>query len=173
MLLASATVLAEALARQVAVAVGLPASFAGAADAVRQVLGRLGVPIQGERLVDGSGLSSRNRITPAVLVAVLRAALSADHPALHALVPGLPVGGYDGTLERRYASGPAAAAAGSVRAKTGTLDGVSSLAGLVSDRDGRLLVFAFVANGVPVGGTLAADAALDSAAAALAGCGCR
>ena len=151
MLLASDNVLAEALARQVAIAEGRPASFAGAAAATRTVLARLGMPA-GDRLLDGSGLSAQDRVTPALLAALLRTAAGADQPRLHALVPGLPVSGYLGTLDERYRTGPAALAAGQVRAKTGTLDGVSSLAGLVRGTDGRLLVFAVVADRVPAGG---------------------
>lgn len=172
MLLASDNVLAEALARQVAIAEGGPASFAGAVDATREVLGRLGMPA-GDKLLDGSGLSAQDRVTPALLAALLRAAADPDQPGLHALVPGLPVSGYLGTLDDRYRTGPAALAAGEVRAKTGTLDGVSSLAGLVRGADGRLLVFAVVADRVPAGGTLPAEAALDEVAAALTTCGCR
>jgi serine-type D-Ala-D-Ala carboxypeptidase/endopeptidase (penicillin-binding protein 4) len=171
MLLASDNVLAEALARQVAIAEGRPASFAGAVDSTREVLGRLGMPA-GDRLLDGSGLSAQDRVTPALLAALLRAAADPDQPGLHALVPGLPVSGYLGTLDDRYRTGPAAVAAGEVRAKTGTLDGVSSLAGLVRGADGRLLVFAVVADRVPAGGTLPAEAALDEVAAALTTCGC-
>ncbi|MDQ6873444.1 MAG: D-alanyl-D-alanine carboxypeptidase, partial [Actinomycetota bacterium] len=63
--------------------------------------------------------------------------------------------------------------AGRVRAKTGTLSGVSALAGVVRDTDGRLLVFAVLADRVPAGGTDGAEIALDRVAAALAGCGCR
>jgi serine-type D-Ala-D-Ala carboxypeptidase/endopeptidase (penicillin-binding protein 4) len=172
MLLASDNVLAEALARQVAIAEGQPASFAGAAAATRTVLARLGLPA-GDRLLDGSGLSAQDRVTPALLAGLLRAAADAGRPRLHALVPGLPVSGYLGTLDERYRTGPAAVAAGQVRAKTGTLDGVSSLAGLVRGKDRRLLVFAVVADRVPAGGTLAAEAALDEVAAALTTCGCR
>jgi D-alanyl-D-alanine carboxypeptidase/D-alanyl-D-alanine-endopeptidase (penicillin-binding protein 4) len=171
MLLASDNVLAEALARQVAIAEGRPASFAGAVDATREVLARLGMPA-GDRLLDGSGLSAQDRVTPALLAALLRAAADPDQPGLHALVPGLPVSGYLGTLDDRYRTGPAAVAAGEVRAKTGTLDGVSSLAGLVRGADGRLLVFAVVADRVPAGGTLPAEAAMDEVAAALTTCGC-
>jgi len=173
MLLVSDNVLAEALARQVAIAERLPASFAGAAEAVRRVLGRLGVPVAGDRLVDGSGLSTADRIAPAVLAAVLLMAVSADHPELHGLIPGLPVGGYDGTLDNRYRSGPPRLAAGAVRAKTGSLNGVSSLAGVVVDADGRLLVFAFLADRVPPGGITVAEDILDAAATALVRCGCR
>jgi len=171
MLLASDNVLAEALARQVAIAEGRPASFAGAVDSTREVLARLGMPA-GDQLLDGSGLSAQDRVTPALLAALLRAAADPDQPGLHALLPGLPVSGYLGTLDDRYRTGPAAVAAGEVRAKTGTLDGVSSLAGLVRGADGRLLVFAVVADRVPAGGTLPAEAAMDEVAAALTTCGC-
>lgn len=170
-LLASDNVLAEMLARQVALAVGQPASFAGAAQAVRSVLGRLGVDVSGDELVDGSGLSPQDRLTPRLLVELLRVAASADHPQLHPLFAALPVAGYDGTLDDRYRSGATTIAAGEVRAKTGTLTGVSTLAGLVQTRDGRVLVFAFMADRVP--GVRAAEAALDVAASTLARCGCR
>jgi D-alanyl-D-alanine carboxypeptidase/D-alanyl-D-alanine-endopeptidase (penicillin-binding protein 4) len=106
---------------------------------------------------------------------VLRLAAGPAHPDLHDLVIGLPVAGWSGTLADRYMSGSATKGAGTVRAKTGTLTGVSSLAGLVHDVDGRLLAFAFVADRVPNSdaGTVAAEAALDRIAATLAGCGCR
>src|SRR6185369_3360040 len=163
---------AEVLSRQVAIAEGRPASFTGAAAATRAVLARLGLPAAGDRLVDGSGLSLQDRVTPALLAGLLRVASGPADPRLHALVPALPVSGYLGTLDDRYRTGPAALAAGEVRAKTGTLDGVSSLAGLVRGADGRLLVFAVVADRVPAGGTLPAEAAMDEVAAALTTCGC-
>lgn len=172
-LLQSDNVLAEALARQVAIATGAPASFAGAATAVRVALGRLGLPATGDRLVDGSGMSLRNAVTPALLAAILREAEGSRHPELHALVPALPVSGYDGTLDDRFRSGRSAPAAGEVRAKTGTLSGVTSLAGLVRGRDGRLLAFAVLADRVPAAGTLPAEDALDLVATTLATCVCR
>ena len=91
-------------------------------------------------------------------------------PRFGALLDGLPVAGFDGTLAKRYRTSPAA---GEVRAKTGTLNGVSALAGLVHTHDGAVLAFAFTANGIPLSGTQQAQAALDRLAAALAGCGCR
>jgi D-alanyl-D-alanine carboxypeptidase/D-alanyl-D-alanine-endopeptidase (penicillin-binding protein 4) len=165
-LLASDNVLAEVLARQVALAGHRPASFAGAAAAVRAVLARLGVDVTGDGLLDGSGLSPNDRLSPALLAALLRVASSRQHPELHPLFAGLPVGGYDGTLDDRYRAGPPAAAAGSVRAKTGTLTGVSCLAGVVQTAGARLLAFAFLADRAP--SVLEAEAALDAATAALA-----
>ena len=93
--------------------------------------------------------------TPALLAAVLRAVAGPDQPELHALVPGLPVVRVRRHARRPVPGRPGRAAAGQVRAKTGTLTGVSSLAGLVRGVDGRLLAFAVVADRVSPTGTLA------------------
>lgn len=167
MLLESDNVIAEALARQVAIAEHQPASFTGSAAAIRLVLRRLGVD-PGAGMVDGSGLAARDRLSPAVLTDALRlAARAAGHPGLRTLFAALPVAAWSGTLVDRYVGG---SAAGLVRAKTGTLTGVSSLAGTVHDRSGRLLAFAFIAD--RTGPTAAAEAALDAVATRLAACGC-
>lgn len=170
MLSQSDNVLAEALARQVALAAGEPASFDGAAAAVRTTLERAGFDLSGAVLVDGSGLSTDNRLSPALLSDIVTAAASDPGSAGRALLAGLPVAAYDGTLVERYGKSPAG---GVVRAKTGTLDGVSALAGLVETADGRLLAFVLMADQVPLGGRFPAEAALDEVASALAGCGCR
>jgi D-alanyl-D-alanine carboxypeptidase/D-alanyl-D-alanine-endopeptidase (penicillin-binding protein 4) len=173
MLEESNNVIAENLARQVAVATSQPASFSGAAQAVIGELKRLGVTA-GIHLVDGSGLSPRDSIAPVTLVKILEVA--ADHPKYRALLAGLPVAGFSGTLSAGESvfSGISGAALGSVRAKTGNLGTVTSLAGLAYDKSGAVLVFAFMADQVPSAGMLdkAADA-IDAAASALAGCGCR
>ena len=117
---------------------------------------------------NGSGLSTLDRVTPRLLVATLR--LLAQRPELRPIVAGLPVAGFTGTLTDRYRSRQNRAGAGLVRAKTGTLAGVNTLAGTVVDADGRLLVFAFLTNRAT--GPDATEAALDRLAAALAGCGC-
>ena len=81
------------------------------------------------------------------------------------LLDMLPVSSAEGTLEDRYGEGSGAEkAAGWVRAKTGTLSGVSALAGTISTQDGRPLTFAFLSNGSDVG---RARPALDKLAAAL------
>jgi serine-type D-Ala-D-Ala carboxypeptidase/endopeptidase (penicillin-binding protein 4) len=173
MLEESNNVIAENLARHVALAVGEPASFSGAAAAVTGELGRLGVT-SGIRIVDGSGLSPDDLITPDALVRILELAIA--RPRLRVLLAGLPVAGFSGTLSAGQSvfSGIGGAALGSVRAKTGNLGTVAALAGLVYDKSGRVLVFAFMADQVPSAGVLQEAAqAIDAAASALAGCGCR
>lgn len=172
MLQNSDNVIAEVLARQVAIAEHRPASFAGAVAAIRTVLGRFGVQV-GTGMKDGSGLAASDRVSPATLVAVLRLIAGSGPSAtaqLHLIASALPVAGWSGTLEDRYLSGGERYAAGRVRAKTGTLSTVSSLAGLVRDRSGRLLVFSFDADRAV--GTDGAEAALDRIVARLARCGC-
>jgi D-alanyl-D-alanine carboxypeptidase/D-alanyl-D-alanine-endopeptidase (penicillin-binding protein 4) len=168
---ASDNLLAESLARQVALAHDLPASFDGAARAVTDALTEAGLDTTGLTLADGSGLSSADQVAASLLVDALRGAADGSIPGAGDLLTGLPVAGYDGTLaDRAVVDG--SGAPGSVRAKTGTLQGVNDLAGTVLTADGRLLAFAVMADGT-VGGLTVGEGALDQVADALAGCGCR
>jgi serine-type D-Ala-D-Ala carboxypeptidase/endopeptidase (penicillin-binding protein 4) len=175
MLTESNNVIAENLARQVALAKGAPGSFSGGGATVTKVIRQLGAGA-GVHLVDGSGLSPDDRIPAATLFRLVSLAASAGHPELRAVVTGLPVAGFSGTLTRGQSvfGDPAAASRGLLRAKTGNLDTVVSLAGLVDDRDGSVLAFAFMADRLPSAADLRpAAATVDKLAAALAGCGCR
>ena len=163
--------IAETLGHQVALAAGGPATFAGGAAAVRKELTALGIPLGGTRLADASGLSSQDVIPAEVLTRLLVLASSPAHPELRSVVSGLPVAGFTGTLDNRYDTGVGEAGLGVVRAKTGSLQTVNTLAGLVVDRDGRLLVFAFMSNGS--GAVDSARTALDRLAGRVAVCGCR
>jgi D-alanyl-D-alanine carboxypeptidase/D-alanyl-D-alanine-endopeptidase (penicillin-binding protein 4) len=151
----------EALVKALGVrAAGAPGSWASGATAVRAVLESLDLPMQGLALVDGSGLSYENRVTPRLLVAALRAARESFRfgPEFEA---ALPIASADGTLEKR-----ADGAAGRVRAKTGLLTRVTSLAGYAERADGGRLFFAVVTNGFRRSAEEAMDA-LDGFAAAL------
>ncbi|MEU8587207.1 D-alanyl-D-alanine carboxypeptidase/D-alanyl-D-alanine-endopeptidase [Streptomyces sp. NPDC048664] len=163
--------IAEALARQTALALGGQPSFDGGAAAIRAQLDKLGLPLAGAAFHDGSGLNRDDRLTADLLTRLLATAGSRAHPELRPVLTGLPVAGFTGTLSDRYADAADYAGVGLVRAKTGTLTGVNTLAGTVVDADGRLLAFAFLTDGSP--DQQGARAALDRTAAALAGCGCR
>lgn len=159
--------LAEGLGRQVAIRSGLPPTFAGVAEALGRVARRLGLP-GGETISDASGLSRTDEVAPAALTTLLRQAAVGPYPQLRSLLAALPIAGFTGTLALRFtADGPSGL--GHVRAKTGWLNGVSALAGLVTTADGRLLIFAALA---PAPARGPGEAALDRLAAALAGCGC-
>jgi D-alanyl-D-alanine carboxypeptidase/D-alanyl-D-alanine-endopeptidase (penicillin-binding protein 4) len=169
----SDNMLAEALSRQVALARKLPASFEGSAQAVVAALQDAGVDTAGVTLSDGSGLSQQDRVPVRLLTDLLdgAAAGSGKLAGASAILSGLAVAGFDGTLADRGDDDPATAP-GAVRAKTGTLLGVNGLAGTVVTEDRRLLVFAVLADAA--GGDVGrAEAALDQVATALAECGCR
>ncbi|MGW4381882.1 D-alanyl-D-alanine carboxypeptidase/D-alanyl-D-alanine endopeptidase [Kitasatospora sp. NPDC004531] len=171
MLTTSDNQLAEAVARQAAIAAGQPAGFEGAASAVTAELGKLGVPLTGVVLTDGSGLAHANLIPPVTLVKLLAEAASPRHPELRPVLTGLPVAGFTGTLAGRFgAKSGAGGAAGVVRAKTGSLQGVNTLAGTVLDADGRVLAFALMTRTDADPAT--ARAAVDRIVAKIAACGC-
>ena len=121
-----------------------------------------GVPSDGQQLVDGSGLSRRNVISPETLLIVLRhmAAAGTTSP----FVTALPIAGTDGSLMGRMTG---TAAQGNVRAKTGTMSNVRSLAGYVTTRDGEPLAFAIIVNNFEGTGA-AAVKAIDGIAIELA-----
>jgi D-alanyl-D-alanine carboxypeptidase/D-alanyl-D-alanine-endopeptidase (penicillin-binding protein 4) len=162
---------AEVLARHVGLAVSGEGSFDAGVAAVMRTLRELGVATDDARVYDGSGLSRENRLGPETLLDVLRVALEPRHPELDATLTGLPVAGFTGSLTVRFVDAPEAGR-GLVRAKTGTLTGVSSLAGTVTDQDGTTMVFALMADRVRLPNTLYARDRLDDAAAALAACHC-
>lgn len=166
--------LTENLARQAAVRAGEDGSFAGNAAWVLARLKHLGFDVRGTTMLDTSGLARGQSATVDLVAEVTSAALTGKLPGLADAMAGLPIAGLDGTLFDRYLSEPASAAAGVVRAKTGTLTGISSLAGTTVDADDRELLFVVVADQVPAAtGTLGARSALDRAIAELTQCGCR
>jgi D-alanyl-D-alanine carboxypeptidase/D-alanyl-D-alanine-endopeptidase (penicillin-binding protein 4) len=139
---------------------GGPGTWENGRAAVRASLARLGVDTAGLVLVDGSGLSRDDRVTPRTLVEALRVARASFRFGPE-LVAALPIAAGDGTLERR-----AAGAASAVRAKTGLLDGVTGLSGYADGGEHGELVFSILANGLRRGDE-AAMAGMDAFAAAL------
>ena len=162
---------AEVLLRHVGLArTGMGSSEAGQGG-VRALLRGEGVRFAGSTFHDGSGLSRDNLAEPALLLAVLRLAAGPAHPELRPLLEGLPVAGFTGSLAIRMDEGPPAGL-GRVRAKTGTLKSVSSLAGIGTDLDGTVFAFVLMADRIAEADSDTARTVLDSAAAALAACRC-
>lgn len=138
-----------------------PASWADGVAAVHAYLATIGVG--GARADNGSGLYAASAVSARQLVKLLRAA-HADFRVGPDLIASLPVGGVDGTLAKRWHGH---AAAGRVRAKTGTLDKVITIAGYVGVDGGHLLAFAVLANDIPAGQRGAARALGDDVVDAL------
>ncbi|WP_329456422.1 D-alanyl-D-alanine carboxypeptidase/D-alanyl-D-alanine endopeptidase [Streptomyces sp. NBC_01497] len=157
--------IAEAMARQTALAGHQPASFAGGAKAVKEQLSKLGMPLGGTVFTDGSGLNRKDKVTAGLLTSLLARDGDPAHPELRPVLTGLPVAGFSGTLLDRYSGRGEGPADGLIRAKTGTLTGVNTLAGTVVDANGRLLAFAFMADGTA--SPTEAEQALDQASTAL------
>ncbi|MEZ4291628.1 MAG: D-alanyl-D-alanine carboxypeptidase/D-alanyl-D-alanine-endopeptidase [Myxococcota bacterium] len=128
--------------------------WAGGIRALREALGELGVDLSGATLVDGSGLSIQNRLSPRMLVEALRAGRASFRIGPE-FVASLPIAELDGTLDKRLRG-----AGGRIRAKTGLLSdaGVTALSGFVDRPDGETLVFSIVVNGFREGASGAMQA---------------
>ncbi|WP_159624985.1 D-alanyl-D-alanine carboxypeptidase/D-alanyl-D-alanine endopeptidase [Actinomyces sp. zg296] len=156
---ASDNTMTEVEGRLVAAAAGKPTTFAGATEAVAAQLTADGISMEGVTLKDCSGLAKGNKIPARLLTDILLRAAGPDGgTAGRALIADLPVAALDGTLNDRLVS---QAGAGTVRAKTGSLDQTASLAGTVVTANGRLLVFSVIIDGFPSGGLSSARAAMD------------
>ena len=133
----SDNVYAEAIGREVALA----RDTTDAPQATLDALAEHGVDVTATELLDNCGLSDANRIAPALLDAVLMQA--ATEEPLRDLLSTLPIAAGEGTLATRYGDLPGR---GWVRAKTGTLDETSALAGTVTSVNGNVYTFAFISN---------------------------
>lgn len=136
---------AESMFYQLAASQGTrPARAVHARQVIRQVLGKAGVNGTVYKIADGSGLSLYNYVTPELMVRLLVYAYRNTDVNMH-FYPSLPIAGQDGTLKRRL-TGPFTN--GNVRAKTGTVTGISSLAGYCSAANGHQLAFCVINQGV-------------------------
>jgi D-alanyl-D-alanine carboxypeptidase/D-alanyl-D-alanine-endopeptidase (penicillin-binding protein 4) len=120
---------------------------AGRKQAARIICGlieEMGLDSDSYQIADGSGLSLYNYVSPELLVRFLNFAFSKPEIFGH-LYPALPIAGVDGTLNKRMLDTPAY---DNVHAKTGTVDGISSLAGYLTARNGHILSFCIINQGV-------------------------
>lgn len=131
---------------------GMGARYAGAGTTeaglsiVEQVLRDLGVPLQGYRQTDGSGLSVLNRVTPRTVAVLLDKIVTGKGPGWPELRRSVAVAGRPGTLMNRMTSRPAA---GNLRGKTGQIRRVRSMAGWVTGLDGSSVIYVAIFNNTP------------------------
>ncbi len=158
----SNNMMAESLLKALAAQRGVVGNWPDGVAALAGGLRALGVPLDGARIKDGSGLSRANRVSARTLVEALRIAdrRFAFGPDLLA---ALPIAAVDGTLRER-----SVAARARVRAKTGSLKGITALAGYAQHHDGRAFVFALLVDGHQSSDRAAMDA-VDHFVAALVG----
>jgi D-alanyl-D-alanine carboxypeptidase/D-alanyl-D-alanine-endopeptidase (penicillin-binding protein 4) len=113
-------------------------------DITKRLFARLGLGHYPYKVADGSGLSLYNYVSAELEVCLLRYAFA--HRGIYdALLPSLPIAAVDGTLKSRMTKSPAA---GNVKAKTGTVSGISSLAGYCTAPNGHYLAFSMINQGV-------------------------
>jgi len=141
----SDNIFAECLFYQTAATTGKKgAGHKETAQRTEELLNKIGVDPSPYKVADGSGLSLYNYASAEMLVALLGYAWRTESIRQH-LLPSLPVAGYDGTLQKRMTG---TEAEGNVRAKTGTVTGISSLAGYLTTASGHVLAFAIINQGI-------------------------
>lgn len=140
----SSNFVAEQLMKVIAAEVlGQPGTTAGGIAAMEDFLASIGADRAGYAIRDGSGFSRENRLSPRVVCRCIRHALS-DFGTAYEFGASLSVSGTDGTLEDRMGF---AGLEGSVRAKTGLLDGVTAISGIMRTSSGRDVLFSIIVNG--------------------------
>lgn len=136
---------AEALFYQLGASTGAhPATARDARTVVRRLVEKVGLKPSDYRIADGSGLSLYNYVTAELEVMLLRYAYQNTNIYMH-LLPSLPVAGEDGTLRRRMRG---TFTSGNVKAKTGSVTAISSLAGYCTAANGHVLCFAIINQGI-------------------------
>jgi D-alanyl-D-alanine carboxypeptidase/D-alanyl-D-alanine-endopeptidase (penicillin-binding protein 4) len=134
--------LAESLIKALGAAFGLRGSTAAGATVVRATVEKLGAR---PRIMDGSGLSRRDRTTPRDVVNLIVGMDRSD--VAEPFATSLAIAGRTGTLRKRMRG---TSARDRCHAKTGTLNYISALAGYCETTAGRRVAFAFLMNGVSV-----------------------
>lgn len=136
---------AESMFYQIAASTGnRPASAKDARSVIKRLIEKVGLDPSKYKIADGSGLSLYNYVSAELEIKLLRYAYRNDNVYMH-LLPSLPVAGIDGTLKNRMRG---TFASGNVRAKTGTVTGINSLAGYCTASNGHKICFAIINQGL-------------------------
>lgn len=151
----------ESLARQAAALDGVTGDSTKIGAWVRDTAQKQGVDVSGVNLKDASGLSQGTTLPVRVIGDLLSRGTSGKDPLYADVLTRLPVSSWNGTMHDRFMRDETKAASGVVSAKTGSLTGVSSLAGIVATKNGHLLDFVITTNGQFIQTALGAKAAID------------
>jgi PBP4 family serine-type D-alanyl-D-alanine carboxypeptidase len=119
---------------------GTPGTAKKGLSAIKQFFHEIEVDTTAFELADGSGVSRYNVVSPDQIIALMQA-MYADFRVQAEFLASLPIAGVDGTLEKRMKG---TAAAGKLRAKTGSLRGTSALSGYTTTADGEPLAFSMI-----------------------------
>jgi len=122
---------------------GAPGDAAKGIMALQETLNGIGIKENTYTIADGSGMSTYNQISPNIMIKILRAVYD-DFSCYPEFAQALSVAGVNGTLQNRLKTSPAA---GNIRAKTGTMSGVSCVSGYIRTRKGEMLAFSIMMNG--------------------------
>lgn len=161
--------IAEMVFRLSAIGSGRTATWADARVTAYERLTAMGLDTRQLKLVDGSGLSRNNRLTPTALVDLLR--IVRGREASRSLETLLPAAGRDGTVRLRFRTSPSQCVRNTLHAKTGGLHDVVSLAGYTPSSIGEPIPFAIIVNGIgSIGEGNRARRAIDALAASFSGC---
>ncbi|HQF44012.1 MAG TPA: D-alanyl-D-alanine carboxypeptidase/D-alanyl-D-alanine-endopeptidase, partial [Ignavibacteriaceae bacterium] len=120
---------------------GKPANAKNGIKVIKQMIEEIGLNPDDYRLVDGSGVSHYNVVSAELMLTLLKYFYNEKPELYNLLYDSFPIGGVDGSLERRMLKSPLK---NNVHAKTGTLTGVSSLSGYLTSKDNHLIAFSII-----------------------------
>ena len=123
---------------------GAPASAENGIEAIKRMIELIGLDADNYSFADGSGISRYNLVSAELTITIIKYFFYSQPDIFNTFYNTLPTAGIDGTIEKRMRK---TLAEGNVTAKTGTLNGVSTLSGLVNDATGDLIAFSiFIQN---------------------------
>ena len=120
---------------------GKPATAKNGIKVINNFISLIGMSPEKYNLVDGSGLSHYNLVSAELILEVLKYMYYSEPGLYKVLVESFPIAGVDGTLAKRMNG---TSAENNVKAKTGTITGVSALSGYITSRSGKLIAFSIL-----------------------------
>ena len=137
---------AEQILKTLGAVVNNEGTFSGGLEVIADFITKLGISADHYHLDDGSGLSKKNKLTPEMFTRLLR--YMYKHKYAGIFLKSLPISGTDGTLKKRLRQEPYKSR---IRAKTGYVNGTSTLSGYVKTLDGEVIAFSILVNKIKGG----------------------